>query len=63
MAKKTFNISFQKAELFFDGENVTVVEALKEEEKSYDFIEILKSLEGVAGLSIKISHDMDIPSE
>lgn len=63
MAKKSFNYAFSKAELFFDGEDIVVVEKLKEEEKSYNFTEILRSLEGIDGLSIKISYDNDIPTE
>lgn len=63
MAKKSLNYAFSKAELFFDGEEIALVEKLKDEEKSYNFTEILKSLEGIEGLSIKISYDNDIPTE
>lgn len=63
MAKKTLNIAFTKCELFFDDEEIVIVEKLKEEEKSYNFKEILRSLEGIDGLSIKISYDNEIPSE
>lgn len=64
MAKKSFSISFTKCELYFEENNdVVVVERNKDEEKTYNLLEVLKSLEGVEGLSIKISHDNEIPTE
>lgn len=55
--------SFQKAEIFCDGEDLVIVEKVKDEEKSYNLSEVLKSLEGVEGLSIKINYDNEIPTE
>lgn len=63
MAKKSMNISFQKAELFFDEESIVICEKGKEEEKSYNLTEILKSFEGLDGISLKISYDNEIPTE
>ena len=63
MAKKSFSISFTKCELYFENNDVVVVERNKDEEKTYNFLEVLRSLEGVEGLSIKISHDNEIPTE
>lgn len=63
MAKKSLNYAFSKAELFFDRENIIVVEKNKDEEKSYNLSEILRGLEGIDGISIKISYDNDIPTE
>ena len=63
MAKKSFAISFNKCELYFEGNDVVVVERNKDEEKTYNFLEVLRSLEGVEGLNIKISHDNEIPAE
>ena len=63
MAKKSFSISFTKCELYFENNDVVVVERNKDEEKTYNFLEVVRSLEGVEGLSIKISHDNEIPTE
>lgn len=63
MAKKSFSISFNKCELYFENNDVVVVERNKDEEKTYNFLEVLRSLEGVEGLNIKISHDNEIPAE
>ena len=51
------------SELYFENNDVVVVERNKDEEKTYNFLEVLRSLEGVEGLSIKISHDNEIPTE
>lgn len=63
MAKKSFSISFSKCELYFEENDVVVIERTKEEEKTYNFLEVLKSLEGIEGLNIKISHDNELPTE
>lgn len=63
MAKKTLNMAFTKAEIFIDGEDLFVVEKLKEEEKIYNLSDVLKSLEGIDNLNIKISYDNEIPTE
>ena len=63
MAKKSFSISFSKCELYFEENDVVIIERTKEEEKTYNFLEVLKSLEGVEGLNIKISHDNELPTE
>lgn len=63
MAKKSLSWSFQKVEIFLDNDEIIAVEKGKDEEKSYNLTNILKSLEGQDGLSIKIGYDNDIPSE
>lgn len=63
MAKKSFSISFSKCELYFEENDVVIIERTKEEEKTYNFLEVLKSLEGIEGLNIKISHDNELPTE
>ncbi len=63
MAKKSFSISFSKCEIFIEENDVVIIERTKDEEKTYNFLEVLRSLEGVEGLNIKISHDNELPTE
>ena len=55
-------IGFIKS-LGFEENDVVVVERNKDEVKTYNFLEVLRSLEGVEGLNIKISHDNELPVE
>ena len=63
MAKKSFSISFSKCEILIEENDVVIIERTKDEEKTYNFLEVLRSLEGVEGLNIKISHDNELPTE
>lgn len=60
MAKKKRSLNLSKTELIFDGEQVIAIEHLKDEDKTYNLVELLKEFEGCTNLTISISTEKEI---
>ena len=60
MAKRKRSLNLSKTELVFEDDKVIVIEHLKDEDKEYDLIELLKDFEGCQNLSISISTEKEI---
>lgn len=59
MAKKKKTVSLKNAEILF-GDEIQVVERLKDEEITNDLETILREFEGCANLTISISTEAEI---
>ena len=60
MAKRKRSLNLSKTELIFEDDKVIAIEHLKDEDKEYDLIELLKDFEGCQNLSIPISTEKEI---
>lgn len=64
MAKESKNLSFSKATITFEEDGrILITEYLKDQTNVYNLVERLKEYDKVEGISLKLSKDLEIPSE
>jgi hypothetical protein len=60
MAKRKRSLNISKAEFLFEEDGVKVIEHLKENDREYELIDLIKDFEGCTNLTISISTEKEI---
>lgn len=60
MAKRKRSLNLSKTELIFEDDKVIAIEHLKDEDKTYDLVDLLREFEGCQNLTISVSTEKEI---
>lgn len=60
MAKRKRSVNVSKAEFLFEEDGVKVIEHLRESDREYELLDLIKDFEGCTNLTISISTEKEI---
>ena len=60
MAKKKRSLNISKAEFLFEEDGIKILEHLKDSDREYELVDLIKDFEGCSNLTISISTEKEI---